>query len=74
MIYIISTSEKMEIILSRAGKTKKWLAEQWGISQPSITQKFKANDWRESDVQKFCNIMGMQYEVIFTDIKTNERI
>ena len=38
----------MNIILSREGKTKKWLADQWGISQPSITQKFKEDNWKES--------------------------
>ena len=55
-ITIISTSEKMNIILSREGKTKKWLADQWGISQPSITQKFKEDNWKESDIKKFCEI------------------
>ena len=63
----ISTSEKMNIILSREGKTKKWLADQWGISQPSITKKFQDNNWKESDIKKFCDIMNMNYEVIFTD-------
>lgn len=56
----------MNIILSREGKTKKWLADQWGISQPSITQKFKEDNWKESDIRKFCDIMNMNYEVIFT--------
>lgn len=64
-ITIISTSEKMNIILSREGKTKKWLADQWGISQPSITQKFKEGNWKESDIKKFCDIMNMNYKVIF---------
>ena len=66
-ITIISTSEKMNIILSREGKTKKWLADQWGISQPSITKKFQDNNWKESDIKKFCDIMNMNYEIIFTD-------
>lgn len=66
-ITIISTSEKMNIILSREGKTKKWLADQWGISQPSITKKFQDNNWKESDIKKFCDIINMNYEVIFTD-------
>lgn len=65
-VTIISTSEKMNIILSREGKTKKWLADQWGISQPSITQKFKEDNWKESDIKKFCSIMKLNYEVIFT--------
>lgn len=66
-ITIISTSEKMNIILSGEGKTKKWLADQWGISQPSITKKFQDNNWKESDIRKFCDIMNMNYEIIFTD-------
>ena len=66
-ITIISTSEKMNIILSREGKTKKWLADQWGISQPSITKKFQDNNWKESDIRKFCDIMTMNYEVTFAD-------
>ena len=66
-IKIISTSEKMNIILSREGKTKKWLADQWGISQPSITQKFKEDNWKESDIKKFCSIMKLNYEIVFTD-------
>lgn len=51
----------------REGKTKKWLADQWGISQPSITQKFKDDNWKESDIKKFCSIMNLNYEIIFTD-------
>ena len=66
-VAIISTSEKMNIILSREGKTKKWLADQWGISQPSITQKFKEDNWKESDIKKFCSIMKLNYEIVFTD-------
>lgn len=65
--YLITTSQKMEILLSNSGHTKKWLAEQWGISQPSITQKFKYNNWKESDIKKFCVIIGLEYEVVFID-------
>lgn len=61
----IKTSEKMDMILSRSGHTKKWLAEQWGISQPSITKKFQENNWKESDIQKFCKIVGASYNAVF---------
>ena len=56
----------MNIILSREGKTKKWLADQWGISQSAINQKFKDDNWKESDIRKLCDIMNMNYEIIFT--------
>ena len=61
----ISTSEKMSIILSRSGHNQKWLAERWGIKQPSLSQKFKENNWKESDLQKFCDIMNIKYNIIF---------
>ncbi|MFQ9605559.1 MAG: hypothetical protein ACLVDR_04530 [Sellimonas intestinalis] len=64
---MMTTSEKMNLILQRSGKTKKWLAEQWGISQPSISQKFKEDNWKESDLKKFCAIMNLTYVINFTD-------
>lgn len=45
--------------------TKKELAKRWGITQPSISQKFKENNWKESDLKKFCDITGYNYEIIF---------
>lgn len=61
----ITTSEKLNLILQRSGHTKKWLAEQWHISQPSISQKFKEDNWKESDIKKFCNILGCDYSIKF---------
>ena len=60
-------SEKLEIVLKRIDMTKKELAEKWQIKQPSISQKFKENNWKESDLKKFCEITGYTYEVILKD-------
>ncbi len=65
MILIISISEKLEIVLKREGITKKELSERLGVSQPNISKKFKYNDWRESDVKKICNAIGIESETIF---------
>lgn len=62
---ILTTSEKISLILSRTGHNKKWLAEQWGVSQSSISQKMKDNNWKESDIRKFCDIVGCSYSVVF---------
>ena len=64
---IFSTSEKMNVILKREGITKKELAQKWGISQSSISQKFKEDNWKEADLKKFCDIVGYTYDIIFTD-------
>ena len=62
----MTTSEKMNLILARSGHTKKWLAEQWGITQGAVSQKFKDNNWKESDMKKFCEIIHCKYDVVFT--------
>lgn len=61
----ITTSEKIDMILSRSGHTKKWLAEQWGITPASISEKFKNDNRKESDIKKFCNIVGASYNIVF---------
>lgn len=65
MIFIISTSEKLDVILKREGLTKKELAEKLGTSQPNLSKKFKYNDWRESDIKEICRVIGVKYEMIF---------
>lgn len=69
---MLSTSEKMEVILSRMDMTKKELAKRWGVTQPSISQKFKENNWKESDLRKFCDITGNKYEIVFSDNEGNK--
>ena len=47
MNFIITTSEKLDIALKRQGLKRKDLAERLGISQPTLSKKFKYNDWRD---------------------------
>ncbi|MBU5332076.1 helix-turn-helix transcriptional regulator [Anaerocolumna aminovalerica] len=61
---IITTSEKLEIALKRQGFTKKEVAEKLGVSQPTISKKFKYNDWRESDVKEICHTIGINCEMV----------
>lgn len=68
----MTTSEKMELILKRSEHTKKWLAERWGISQAAIGQKFKENNWKESDIKKFCDILNITYSIEFADKNGNK--
>lgn len=41
------------------------VAERLGISQPTLSKKFKYNDWRESDVKEICEIVGVECEMMF---------
>ncbi len=60
----VTTSEKLEVALKRQGFTQKELAERLGTSQQNVSKKFKFNDWRESDIKKICDIIGIDFEII----------
>ena len=65
MIKIISTSEKLSIVLSRHGVSQKELAAKLGVTQANVSKKFKYNDWRESDVREICSLFDVECEMIF---------
>ena len=48
------------------------LANRLDVSQPTLSKKFKLDDWRESDLKKIAEVCGCQYAGSF--ILSNERI
>ena len=62
---MMTISEKLEIVLKRLDVSRKELADKLGTSQPNISKKFKYNDWRESDVEEICSVIGVECETIF---------
>ncbi len=65
VIEITSTTDKIKILLIRCGLNQKELAAKLGISQSTLSGKFKLNDWRESDLKKIAEICGCEYEGYF---------
>ena len=63
---MLSTSEKLDIVMKRQGINQKELAEKLETSQQNVSKKFKFDDWRESDVKKICDILGIKAEIILT--------
>lgn len=57
-----STTEKIKIVLIKSGLNQRMLAEKLGITQPTLSSKFKLDDWRESDLRKIAEICGCSYE------------
>lgn len=51
--------------------TQKELAEKLGVSQPSLSQKYKFDDWRESDLKKIAKICGCNY-ISYFDVNEKE--
>lgn len=42
-------TEKIKILMIKKDITQKELADKLEISQPTLSKKFKLDDWRESD-------------------------
>lgn len=58
-------TEKIKILLIKKGMTQKELADKLQISQPALSQKYKLDDWRESDLKKIAEVCGCKYESFF---------
>lgn len=52
--------------------TQKELADKLEISQPTLSKKFKLDDWRESDLNQIAKVCGCSFEGSF--IIGDERI
>lgn len=53
------------MIMAARDITQKELATKLGISQPTLSGKFKLDDWRESDLKKIAEICRCDYKSLF---------
>ena len=58
----MTTTDQIKMVMIRAGLNQKTLAERLGITQPTLSSKFKLNDWRESDLRKIAETCECSYE------------
>lgn len=61
----MTTTQKIKTIMTARGLTQKELAESLGITQPTLSGKFKLNDWRESDLKAIAQVCNCQYKSSF---------
>lgn len=65
----MTTTEKLEVAMKRLNISKKELAEKLNTSPQNLSKKFKFDDWRESELQKICDAIGVSLEIV---IKMND--
>ena len=65
-------TEKIKILMIKKDITQKELADKLEISQPTLSKKFKLDDWRESDLKQIAEVCECEFEGSF--ILSNERI
>lgn len=56
----------------KRGITQAELADKLNVAQPTLSKKFKLDDWRESDLEEIARVCDCQYESSF--IISGERI
>lgn len=61
----IGMTEAIKVLMVRCGTNQKELATKLGITQPTLSKKFKLDDWRESDLKEIAKICGCSYEGTF---------
>lgn len=62
---MIGSTEKIKILMIKKDITQAELAEKLGVSQPTLSKKFKLDDWRESDLKEIARVCGCQHESNF---------
>lgn len=65
-------TEKIKILMIKKGITQKELADKLEVAQPTLSKKFKLDDWRESDLIHIAEVCECKFEGSF--IINNERI
>lgn len=61
----VTTTAKIKMIMAARDITQKELAAKLGITQPTLSGKFKLDDWRESDLKKIASICNCDYKTLF---------
>ena len=53
------------MIMAARHITQSDLASKLGITQPTLSGKFKLDDWRESDLKRIADICNCEYHTTF---------
>lgn len=71
---IMGATEKIRMILIRRNMKIKELAEKLGYKQSNFSNKLKANDFSETELQRIAEVLNCSYDSIFTFNDTGEKL
>lgn len=71
---MIETSEKVMVLLKRRKRTMTDFAREYGYSRQTIYKQMKSCNWREKDIKRIAELLGCDYEVVFTDKVTGAKL
>lgn len=62
-----TVSENIKIIMERHNITITGLAADLGQSRQNLSKKFRENNFSLKDLEKICDILDVDYEVVFKE-------
>ena len=71
---VLTVTEKIRTLAKRKGLTLAEVAERLGYSRQNVNYKMRTETWSESDIRKYADVMGCDYEITFIDRATGERL
>ena len=70
----MSTAKKIKMMLVERDMTMAKLAGLLDIKPPTLSYKIKCDNFSESDLKKIADVLGYEYEAVFTDKNTGKKI
>lgn len=69
----LSISEKIMAIAKRKGYGVEGLAKGLDCSVQNVYLKFRRNKWSTEEIERYCKVLGVKFEPVFTDEETGEK-
>lgn len=70
----LTVTGKIKLILIRKNMTMKDLADTIGTSKQNLFGKFKKNNFSEKDLNQISEALNYDYEIVFINRDTGEKI
>lgn len=74
MVYMLTTVEKIKVIMKRNNFTMTELANQLNCSRQNLSNKMSRNNFDERELTAIANALGCELEINFVNRETGEKI
>ena len=74
MVYMLTTAEKIKVIMKRNNFTMTELANQLNCSRQNLSNKMSRNNFDEKELTAIADVLGCELEINFINRATGEKI
>ena len=69
----LTISEKLQLVVKRKNLKYGDIVAKLGCSRQNLHKKLERNSWTDASLAEICEVLGVNYEVVFTDKETGEK-